>query len=267
MELNPLTRHCLGRDAGRTGAKMAIAHYSRLIKFLIIAGTLGLCAAPAFAAHPCGAGNEHQVGEMPAGSGVGAVPMCEWNSNAAMPAPPTELITPMTILLARVNLALDQAKREVSPEYRKLLADKRKLEEGSWRVFQEGDPPIPGKRCNALYMNPSGIVTIGTSGGINDPALFIFTGSKIPRSKKMKPVKVRLNTFDGPIQTVSAVNYPLKDIKYGSIFIEIQSLQSAIDNMKDQMRISISMDGKDFFDISWQNGSQAKDKLVKCARG
>lgn len=139
------------------------------------------------------------------------------------------------------------------------------LKEGSWVIYQEGEPRISGQKCNAVWVSAEGAITIGTSRGLNDPALLIYTSDKIPKSKKQVPVTVHINE-NGEEWDVQAVRYTLPNSDLGSIFISLRSLKAAIGDIKDTGHVKVDVDGKEMIDISWKNGLEAKKKLAQCAK-
>lgn len=158
-----------------------------------------------------------------------------------------------------VQMQLNQRQLE------KALKQAGALQKGSWSVYQEGEPPVAGQKCNAVWVNNRGAITIGTTRGLNDPALLIYTSDKIPKSKKQVPVTVHINE-NGEEWDVQAVRYTLPNSDLGSIFISLRSLKAAIGDIKDTGHVKVDVDGKEMIDISWKNGLEAKKKLAQCAK-
>ena len=146
---------------------------------------------------------------------------------------------------------------------------KKKLDnlrnEGFWSVYQEGEPPVLGQKCNAAWVSASGVITIGTIGGINDPALLIYTSNKIPHSKDPVPANLHIKE-NGKERDVQGMNYTFPKNTAGSIIFNLRSLKAVIGDMKDSGRVQVDLDGKELIDISWKDGLEMTKKLAQCAK-
>ena len=232
---------------------------------MLLTGLLAWCLWPATAqaqAYPCpGPGpGERMVGMMPGGQGVGSVPMCVRDGSPAPAQQPQR-----KIYLTREQQAALFSKNptKVDPA---LLEEA--LKEGGllgWNIFQEGEPPIPGQKCNAMWVNASGTITIGTTRGLDDPALLIYNSIKIPKSKWQVPITAHINE-NGKESDIQGVHYTFPNSDFGSILFSLRSLKAAIGDMKDTGRVKIEVEGKEMIDITWKNGLEAKKKLEQCAK-
>lgn len=223
-----------------------------------------LCASPFLAQAqayicPSGAGpGERQVGMTPSSNGVASMPLCvSQGGGGQYQGPrfdPSHRIPDWLVLRGAEVLKRERQQR--------LDSAKNK---GSWSVYQEGEPPVPGQKCNAVWVSASGVITLGTTGGFDDPALLIYTGENIPHSQTPVPEDVHVRE-NGRGLDVQGMRYTFPNSSAGSIIIGLQSLHAAIGVMEDVVRVQVDVDGKEVIDITWRNGNEMTAELAQCGR-
>jgi len=236
-------------------------HRKQLFVGVILSASPFLTYAQAYI---CGSGpgpGERQVGMTPGSNGVARMPLCvsqSGGSQSQVPQFDASLRIPDSLIMRAVEM--EALERE---NVQKKLDNQRN--EGSWSVYQEGDHPAPGQKCNATWVSASGMITIGTTGGFNDPALLIYTGNKIPKSENPVPenLHIRENSEERDVQ---GTRYKFPKNSMGSIIFKLQSLKAVIGVMKDAGRVQINGDGKELIDISWKDGLDMTKKLAQCAK-
>lgn len=247
------SRFALFLKCSRYGNKLSV--------FLILSASPFLAYAQAYI---CGSGpgpGERQVGMTQGSNGVASMPLCvsqSGRSQTQIPQFDPSLRIPESLVMR--GLELRALERQRSQEKLDNL-----INEGSWNVYQEGEPPIPGQKCNAAWVSTSGVITIGTTGGLNDPALLIYTNNKIPNSKNPMPENFHIKQ-NGKERDVQGMRYTFPKNTEGSIIFNLRSLNAVIGDMKDSGRVQVNLDGKELIDISWKDGLEMKKKLAQCAK-
>ena len=109
------------------------------------------------------------------------------------------------------------------------------------------------------------MITIGTTGGFNDPALLIYTSNNIPNSQNPISENLRIKE-NGKEMHVQGMRYTFPNSKASSFIFNLRSLKAVIGDMKDVGHVQVEMDGKEVIDISWKDGREMTKKLAQCAK-
>lgn len=245
---------------------------------------LALCAAlvslalPGFAladTYPCPNGpgpGDRQIGVTGGSHGIAAIPLCAYGDQGdgeedapqqRAPAPDpmrTRIDASLSALTAMVANMEQQAALQRDPKY-------KRYREGFWDHFQASATPRPGQGCVAMFANLDGAVAVAGPGGEYTGAMLVFWGLDVPKPGKVATISVSLNQFDGPVQTVKALNYTLPGGTAGAIAFTVPTIDAALETMVDRQPFELSVKGKPVMKIEWHGGHAARDTLRACVKG
>jgi hypothetical protein len=238
-----------------------------------------LLALPGFAfadTYPCPNGpapGDRQIGVTGGSHGIAAVPLCAYGDQAnddeeaapqqRAPAPDPmqmRIDASLSALGAMADNMEQRATIQHDPKY-------KRYREGFWDHFQASATPRPGHSCVALFANLDGAVAVVGPGGEYTGAMLIFWGLDVPRPGEVATMSVSLNQFDGPVQTVNALNYTLPGGDAGAIAFTVPTIDAALETMVDRQPFELSVKGKPVMKIEWHGGHAARDKLRACVKG
>jgi hypothetical protein len=248
-------------------------HPSVLLAALVLLALPGLAFADTY---PCPNGpapGDRQIGVTGGSHGIAAIPLCAYGDQQQddeveetprrAPAPDPmrlRIDASLSALGAMVENMERQAAMQRDPKY-------KRYREGFWDHFQASAKPRPGHGCVAMFANLDGAVAVAGPGGEYTGAMLIFWGLDVPRPGKVVTISVSLNQFDGPVQTVKALNYTLPGGRAGAIAFTVPTIDAALDMMVDRQPFELSIEGKPVMKIEWHGGLAARDKLRACVQG
>ena len=239
---------------------------------------LTLLALPGLAladTYPCPNGpapGDRQIGVTGGSHGIAAVPLCAYGeqpdgdeeaSSQQAPAPDPmrmRIDASVSVLSAMVANMEQQAALQRDPKYKRYRA-------GFWDHFQASATPRPGQGCVAMFANLDGAVAVVGPGGEYSGAMLVFWGLDVPKPGKVATIPVSLNQFDGPVQTVKALNYTLPGGTTGAIAFTVPTIDAALETMVDRQPFELSIKGKPVLKIEWHGGHAARDWLRACVKG
>ena len=223
--------------------------------------------------YPCPNGpapGDRQIGVTGGSHGIAAVPLCAYSDQGGededapqQPAPDPmrlRIDASLSALTAMVANMEQQAALQRDPKY-------KRYREGFWDHFQASATPRPGQGCVAMFANLDGAVAVAGPGGEYAGAMLVFWGLDVPKPGKVATMSVSLNQFDGPVQTVKALNYTLPGGRAGAIAFTVPTIDAALETMVDRQPFELSIQGKPVMKIEWHGGHAARDKLRVCVKG
>lgn len=238
-----------------------------------------LMALPGFAfadTYPCPNGpapGDHQIGVTGGSHGIAAIPLCTYGDHANeeeedtprqhAPAPDPmrlRIDASLSALGAMVANMEQQAAIQRDPKY-------KRYREGFWDHFQANAKPLPGQGCVAMFANLDGAVAVAGPGGEYTGAMLVFWGLDVPKPGEVATISVSLNQFDGPVQTVKALNYTLPGGRAGAIAFTVPTIDAALETMVDRQPFELSIEGQPVMKIEWHSGLGARDTLRACVKG
>ena len=231
---------------------------------LALASTLAALSAPANACQV--------VGMAPGGRGMVPTPLCAGEGGAG---PSQE--ERARALRARYDEALklqrelDEAfvfrkkKFEKSPEYQAYM-------KGSWTYLDSRKSAKGGPRqCGATFMKEGMVMMLYGSNDPKEMAMLTLSNldkeSAIPHPSKPVLIKAAIKQTGASAVTTNAWNHLAPDEKSGAITFAVPSLQAGVDGLLDTLRMQISVEGKQVFDLEYHGGLQAQAKLRQCLKG
>jgi hypothetical protein len=243
-----------------------------------VLATLLLLALPGFAfadTYPCPNGpapGDRQIGVTGGSHGIAAIPLCAYGEpqdDEAEEAPrrgqapdPMRLRidASLSALGAMVQNMEQKAAIRQDPKY-------TRYREGFWDHFQASATPRPGQGCVAMFANLDGAVALAGPGGEYTGAMLVFWGLDVPKPDQVATISVSLNQFDGPVQTVKALNYTLPGGTAGAIAFTVPTIDAALETMVDRQPFELSIEGRPVMKIEWHGGLGARDTLRACVQG
>jgi hypothetical protein len=248
-------------------------HASSRLAALLLLALPGLAFADTY---PCPNGpapGDRQIGVTGGSHGIAAIPLCAYGGpqqddeveeaprRAPAPDPMRMRIdASLSALGAMVENMERQAAMQRGPKF-------KRYREGFWDHFQATATPRPGQGCVALFANLDGAVAVAGPGGEYTGAMLIFWGLNVPRPDEVATISVSLNQFDGPVQTVKALNYTLPGGRAGAIAFTVPTIDAALETMVDRQPFELSIKGTPVMKIEWHGGHGARDKLRACVKG
>ena len=253
--------------APRTSARLAA---------LLLLALPGLALADTY---PCPNGpapGDRQIGVTGGSHGIAAIPLCAYGEHALddeeyeEEAPQQRASAPdpmrlridasLSALGAMVQNMEQQTAIRQDPKY-------TRYREGFWDHFQASATPRPGQDCVAMFANLDGAVAVAGPGGEYTGAMLVFWGLDVPKPGEVATISVSLNQFDGPVQTVKALNYALPGGTAGAIAFTVPTIDAALETMVDRQPFELSIQGKPVTKIEWHGGHAARDRLRACVKG
>jgi hypothetical protein len=248
-------------------------HASARLAALLLLALPGLAFADTY---PCPNGpapGDRQIGVTGGSHGIAAIPLCAYGdlqqdneveeAPRRAPAPDPMRIridASLSALGAMVENMERQAAMQRDPKF-------KRYREGFWDHFQANATPRPGQGCVALFANLDGAVAVAGPGGEYTGAMLIFWGLDVPKPDEVATISVSLNQFDGPVQTVKALNYTLPGGRAGAIAFTVPTIDAALETMVDRQPFELSIKGTPVMKIEWHGGHGARDKLRACVKG
>lgn len=142
-----------------------------------------------------------------------------------------------------------------------------KLNFGVWEIFKGKKNAKKGEYCTAMYTQKEGIVSIHGPGGDYKGALLSFSAKDIPLTKKPKIIELTLEQSGDKPQKVKAYNYSFEGMEYGIVSFAVPTIKDATDNMSDKLAFKVTSGKKTLINIEWNQGLDAKKKLIECLNG
>ncbi|MFD0724352.1 hypothetical protein [Lysobacter brunescens] len=246
---------------------------------LALLAALASLALPGLAladTYPCPNGpgpGDRQIGVTGGSHGIAAIPLCAYGDQGNggeedapqqhTPAPDPmrlRIDASLSALTAMVANMEQQAALQRDPKY-------KRYREGFWDHFQASATPRPGQGCVAMFANLDGAVAVAGPGGEYTGAMLVFWGLDVPKPDKVATISVSLNQFDGPVQTVKALNYTLPGGTAGAIAFTVPTIDAALETMVDRQPFELSIKGQPVMKIEWHGGHAARDALRACVKG
>ena len=110
--------------------------------------------------------------------------------------------------------------------------------------------------------------------GSNDPkemAMLTLSNldkeSAIPHPSKPVLIKASIKQTGASAVTTNAWNHLAPDEKSGAITFAVPSLKAGVDGLLDTLRMQISVEGKQVFDLEYHGGLKAQATLRQCLKG
>ncbi|MFA7588419.1 MAG: hypothetical protein WCY11_19900 [Novosphingobium sp.] len=141
----------------------------------------------------------------------------------------------------------------------------QKMTEGQWSYYQEGQPPRPGQKCAATFVNMNGMLSIAAMGGYKEPALLLLSGMDVPSPNKETTIRATLHQTGERPQSVRVQNFTASGMDVGTIAFAVPSLEAAALGLEDKAEIAIEVDDKRIFALNYHSGHQASARLKRCA--
>lgn len=143
----------------------------------------------------------------------------------------------------------------------KLDIDKSKRKP-EWKQAQYSK--TPGKGCVITYYSGDQAVSyLGPTDNMSE-AFVSVTNSAIPNASKPVVVNVTLSTEGEPERTVPATHLTINGLDQGMILFLLPNIESGLDVMKDVEGIRVTMNKKLVFNLRWNGGHAARDKMRAC---
>lgn len=142
----------------------------------------------------------------------------------------------------------------------------KKMAEGEWAYYQEGEPPAPGQKCAATFVNVDGMLSVAAMGGYKDPALLLLSGVDVPRPHNEGTIRATLHQTGERPQNVSVQNFTASGMNVGTVAFAIPSLEAAVQGLEDEAEIAVDVDGKRIYMLKYHSGHQASTELERCAK-
>lgn len=140
----------------------------------------------------------------------------------------------------------------------------RKLANGWWEYFDSDKNQPPAYGCAAAYISLNGIVLLSEVIGYKE-AVITFVGVSVPRPDNPSKVTALVDQDDGKPQNIKMLNYAVPGSKkYGAIALEVPTMNLLLDTMEDKQFFEISVDRKSLVQVTWKNGTEARNQLRKC---
>lgn len=231
---------------------------------LALASTLTALSAPSNACQV--------VGMAPGGPGMAPTPICSGQGGAG-----PSLEERARALRARYDEALklqrelDEAlifrkkEFEKSPEYQAYV-------KGSWTYLDSRKSAKGGTRqCGASFMKEGMIMMLYGSNDPKEMAMLTLSNlskeSTIPHPSKPVLIQATIKQTGASAVTTNAWNHLAPDQKSGAITFAVPSLKAGVDGLQDTLRMQVSMEGKQVFDLEYHGGLKAQAKLRQCLKG
>ena len=165
---------------------------------------------------------------------------------------------------------MEQAKKEIeelkkTPEYQAYM-------KGSWN-YLDSKKSAKGKprQCGATFMKEGMVMMLYGSNDPNEKAMLTLSNlnkeSAIPHPSKPSLIKATIKQTGAAAVTTNAWNHQSPDQKSGAITFAVPSLKAGVDGLLDTLRMQISVDGKEVFDLEYHDGLKAQAKLRQCLKG
>jgi len=140
----------------------------------------------------------------------------------------------------------------------------KKLANGWWEYFDSDKKQPPAYGCAAAYISLNGIVLLSEVIGYKE-AVITFVGVSVPKPDSPSKVTALVDQDDGKPQNIKMLNYAVPDSKkFGAIALEVPTMNLLLDTMEDKQFFEISVDKKSLIQVTWKNGTEARNQLRKC---
>ena len=170
----------------------------------------------------------------------------------------------------KLKKELEQAKKELealkkSPEYQAYM-------KGSWSYLDSSKSAKGGPRqCGATFMKDGMVMMLYGSNDPKEMAMLTLSNldkeSAIPSPSEPVLIKATIKQTGASAVTTNAWNHLAPDQKSGAITFAVPSLKAGVDGLLDTLRMQISVEGKQVFDLEYHGGLQAQAKLRQCLKG
>ena len=170
----------------------------------------------------------------------------------------------------KLKKELEQAKKELedlkkSPEYQAYM-------KGSWSYLDSRKSAKGGPRqCGATFMKEGMVMMLYGSNDPKEMAMLTLSNldkeSAIPHPSKPVLIKATIKQTGASAVTTNVWNHLAPDEKSGAITFGVPSLKAGVDGLLDTLRMQISVEGKQVFDLEYHGGLQAQAKLRQCLKG
>lgn len=134
-----------------------------------------------------------------------------------------------------------------------------KLRQGLWEFHD-----IDGRYRTAMFINPSGAISVHGPGGGYNGALLMLWGPKIPTPQKLTLLPVTLKQNEYPAKTVKAFNLGFPHVpSLGALIFVVPSYQALLEHMEDVQSFTATMNGEIVFSSTWKDGKSAAARLAR----
>lgn len=146
----------------------------------------------------------------------------------------------------------------------KLDPDKTKRKP-EWKLAHYSKTPRKGCAIT-YYAGEQAVSYIGPSDNINE-AFVSVTSSAIPNIEKPNIIKVTLSADGEPDRIVPATHLSIDGLDQGLILFLLPNIESALETMQDVAGVRVMLDKKPVFNLRWEGGHVARDKMRACLAG
>ena len=177
-----------------------------------------------------------------------------------LPAPDPELERLQARTNERAAAVAAMAQLLDDPDYQRYLT-------GKWKLSPAPEGVNSGEFCNVYFSREGVILTLTGPGGDYKGAGMISLSADIPRPRTQQTVEVTLTQDNEAPVTVQALNYSSPGHAFGSIALAVPSMDALLDNMVDDQRFVLHLDGKQIAKVQWHSGLAARSELRRCLDG
>lgn len=146
----------------------------------------------------------------------------------------------------------------------KLDPDKTKRKP-EWKLAHYSKTPRKGCAIT-YYAGEQAVSYIGPSDNINE-AFVSVTSAAIPNIAKPNIIKVTLAADGEPDRIVPATHLSIAGLDQGLILFLLPNIESALVTMQDVAGVRVVLDKKPVFNLRWEGGHAARDKMRACLAG
>lgn len=164
--------------------------------------------------------------------------------------------------------ALQRRTLEAQQEKERVL---KELAEGVWHVASTPTPE--GNLCAATFAKyargkdgvEGGVVTVMGFQQPKPEAWLMFQGTKLPKPRDVKKIKITLQQDDEPAQSVQVFNYR-ESSTVGTVAFAVPGLMAALDGMRDTQSFKLSIGRETVLAVQWASAAPIIKQLAQCAK-
>lgn len=190
-----------------------------------------------------------------------------------MPQPTLRIVLALTLVINTLGVSAAEKQAEWSLEGEGSIdllggsEDSSAFHEssaGAWEFYQGAE----GKSCGILFKSASGAQSTLFAYFLPIPsephALLFLSGPKVPAPDSLEQKKFTLLTKDSPAQTVTAFNGSRQGS--GMVVFYMPNIDAAMKEMNDADDVEVKLTGKSIYQLSYDGGFKARDKMLECIR-